>query len=409
VLTADAGPPATAVDGVLDAPPGPGARGPRRWAPPGGADGADGAGNAPADTSFVLTTSGSTGVPKLVPLPHDAVARFVAWAHGVFGLGPGRRVLNYAPLNFDLCLLDVWATLAHGGCVDLVPGDQATQPAYLFELLDTRDVHVIQAVPMFYELLLAAARGAGRRFSAAAHVIVTGDVIRPASLAQLRRLFDRATLYNLYGCTETNDSFLHPVPPGAPLPDPLPLGRPLPGVDALLVAPDGTPVEGAGVGELYVATPFQAHGYLNSPEAGDRFAGHPSGAHARRYFRSGDLVARDADGVLTLSGRTDAHVKVRGQRVNLTEVERVLAAHDQVVEAAVVTTADRLGGTALHAAVRRAAGSRLNSLVLRRHCADHLPSAAIPTSLHIADDPLPRTSTGKVDRTRIRHTQTKVA
>ncbi|HWM03248.1 MAG TPA: AMP-binding protein, partial [Actinophytocola sp.] len=67
--------------------------------------------------SFLLTTSGSTGTPKIVPLTVDAVDRFADWAGPEFGLGPGRRVLNYAPLNFDLCLLEVWATLRHGGCV----------------------------------------------------------------------------------------------------------------------------------------------------------------------------------------------------------------------------------------------------------------------------------------------------
>src|SRR5689334_10405803 len=94
---------------------------PTQWPPAEGADG----------VSFMLTTSGSTGLPKVVPLPAEAVDRFTDWASDQFEIGPGRVVANYAPLNFDLCLLDIWTTLKHGGTVALVDQDKATQSAYL--------------------------------------------------------------------------------------------------------------------------------------------------------------------------------------------------------------------------------------------------------------------------------------
>ena len=75
----------------------------------------------------MLTTSGSTGLPKIVPLPAGGVDRFTDWAAEQFDIGPGTVVANYAPLNFDLCLLDIWTTLKHGGCVALVDQDRATQ------------------------------------------------------------------------------------------------------------------------------------------------------------------------------------------------------------------------------------------------------------------------------------------
>lgn len=359
-----------------------------------GRPGSDG----PAGVSFMLTTSGSTGAPKIVPLPDAAVDRFTTWAHQRFDVGPGRSVLNYAPLSFDLCLLDVWATLRHGGRVVLVDTAAALSGPYLIELIRRHRPHVVQSIPLFYRLIADAAVDGGESMSGVEHVIFTGDTLPRRYLGVLPELFPDARLYNVYGCTETNDSFLSEAD-AAWLPDgPAPLGHPLPGVTALLTDPAGTVFAGPGVGELYVHTPFQADGYLG----GDRFPPAPDGSHSGlRFFRSGDLVRRHADGGLTLEGRTDHQVKIRGSRVNTAEVERVLLDHPEIAEAAVVTTPDATAGLSLCAVLRRVPGSTLNSLALRRHCAMSLMPAAIPATIQITDTPLPRTSTGKVDRTLI--------
>ncbi|MEU4569781.1 AMP-binding protein [Micromonospora sp. NPDC023956] len=359
---------------------------------------------APDPASFLLTTSGSTGTPKIVPLGAGAVDRFVDWVHAAFDVGPGRRVLSYAPLNFDLSLFEVWATLAHGGQVVLVDPDTATGPR-LLDLLRTRQVHVVEAVPLLYELLVDAARPHGVRLDTPDQVVVTGDAIRPACLAALPALFPNARLTNVYGCTETNDSFRHEVRLPRDAAGPLPLGDPLPGVSALLVDDAGRVVTGPGVGELYVHTPFQTSGYLH-PSGPPRFVAHPERADGRRYFRSGDLVRRDPDGTLTLSGRNDFQVKIRGQQVNLQEVENVLLAHDDVREAVVVAVSREPGGRSLHAVVRRRAASGLTDVDVRTFGARRLPAAAVPSTVRITDGPLPRTATGKPDRDRIRTIET---
>jgi acyl-coenzyme A synthetase/AMP-(fatty) acid ligase len=345
---------------------------------------------AAEEISFMLTTSGSTGTPKIVPLTVAAVERFARWAGAEFDLGRGRRVLNYAPLNFDLCLLEVWATLRCGGCVVLVDPEQATNGAALADLIAGQRVHVVQAVPMFYELLL---RSAARPLDSVERVLVTGDAFRPALLPQLRAAFPNARLTNVYGCTETNDSFTQDLDAGM---DQIPIGEPLPEVRALLVRADGTVLRGPGIGELLVSTPFQTPGYLDSP---NRYVPHPEGTDDLRYFRSGDLVRRTETGALVLEGRTDARVKIRGQQVNTQEVEQVLLDHPAVLEAAALVATDPVGGNRLHVVVRT--DGTANSLVLRRHCADRLPRAAVPSTLRVTDDPLPRTATGKVDRKHI--------
>jgi acyl-coenzyme A synthetase/AMP-(fatty) acid ligase len=349
------------------------------------------------DATFILTTSGSTGEPKLVPLTAGAVGRFTEWAAGRFGIRPGTTVLNYAPLNFDLCLLDIWTTLTHGGQVVLVDPGHATNAGHLLGLFADQEIDLVQAVPLFYRLLLDAGGGpiGGPR-----HVIVTGDSMPPRDFTALHQLFGGARLYNLYGCTETNDSFLHEVDPSAPRRSPVPIGIPVSGTEAVLVSPEGAVVDGAGTGELYVSTPFQSRGYLDGQRGEAKFVPDPRGG-TRRFIRSGDLVRRHADGTITLEGRNDFHVKVAGVRVNTEAVERALGDHEGVVEAGVVAVPDALAGHRLHAVVRRRTGSRLNTLVLRRFCAQRLSRDAVPAVIHIVDDPLPRTTTGKVDRTRI--------
>ncbi|MBD0675717.1 AMP-binding protein [Streptomyces sp. CBMA156] len=373
--------------------PGPGPEAPDRRAEPMAPRATD-----PGDVSFMFTTSGSTGRPKIVPLSTGAVDRFTTWAGERFGIRRGTTVLNYAPLTFDLCLLDVWTTLKYGGRVVLVDPARATHPGHLLDLVDRHAVQLVQAVPMFYQLLVGATAENGRRLDTVEHVVFTGDSLPARCLAELPRLFPGARLHNVYGCTETNDSFLHEVDGTEPADGPVPIGRPLPGVHAVIVGADGGIVTGPGTGELHVATPFQTDGYLDRAQDADRFATHHHDGETRRYFRSGDLVRRDRDGRITLEGRNDHQVKVRGTRVNTHEVEQVLLDHPEVVEAAVVAVPDPVAGRLLRSVVRRAPDSRLNSLALRRHCAQRLPLTAVPSTLQIVDDPLPRTSTGKIDR-----------
>jgi acyl-coenzyme A synthetase/AMP-(fatty) acid ligase len=354
---------------------------------------------------LLLTTSGSTGIPKVVPISWTSADRFMGWAAEQFGLAPGITVLSYAPLNFDLSLLDVWATLRAGGCVLLVDQDRATDTGYLCGLFDS-EIHVVQAVPMFYRLLADGAETSGRTFNSGRHLVFTGDVASPGLALRLHRLFPNARYYNLYGCTETNDSLMHGIDP-ATLHDAdrIPLGRPLPGVDALIVDADGKLVIGPGVGELWVTTPFQTAGYLESWRNGDTFVQHPDGTSPGTYYRTGDIIARRTDGTYLLEGRDVYHVKVRGVRINTQEIESAILDHPRVREVVVVALPDDLAGARLHALVQRHPGSGLNSLVLRAYCAKRLPRMAIPASISIIDEPVPRTPTGKPDRNLVKQSQ----
>ncbi|MET7906289.1 AMP-binding protein [Streptomyces sp. NPDC005355] len=353
----------------------------------------------PPGTGFVLTTSGSTGTPKAVPLPHDGVDAFTRWAADAFGITEGTPVLNYAPLNFDLCLLDVWTTLAHGGQVVLVDPAVAASGPRLLGLLRAHRIEVVQAVPLFYALVSAAARlEEGGPLETVRHAVFTGDVMSGQTLADLMALAPRARLHNVYGCTETNDSLVHEVDRDRPPSSPPPLGRPLPGVRIRLRDSEGRLVTDRG--ELEVSTPFQSAGYPDRRRTAEKFITDPADGPGGgvRWFRTGDLVEADADGVLRLVGRLDHQVKIRGVAVNTAEVEQVLLDHPDVVEAGVTTLPDPVEGRRLVAVVRLERDSTATSLDLKRHCAARLPRGSVPATLVPVREPLPRTSTGKVDR-----------
>ena len=144
-----------------------------------------------------------------------------------------------------------------------------------------------------------------------------------------------------------------------------------------------------------MSTPFQASGYLGRPHSDDGFG-------TDGFYRTRDLVRRDASGMLFVEGRTDSQVKVRGVRVNLQAVEQALLGDETIVEAAVFAVEEALAGRKLIAVVRHAGGAAPDTLKLRARCARELGRIAVPATIEVQHAALPRTATGKVDRNAVR-------
>lgn len=356
------------------------------------------------DVPLLLTTSGTTGIPKAVRLSTEGVERFFEWCRQYFGIGPGVRILSYAPLNFDLSLLEIWAALDSGATVVLLDSERATDGDYLCRTLNDASPDVIQAVPMFFSLLAQAGKAGDTDVPAwsARHVILTGDVAPRHLRRDMAALFPQARFHNVYGCTETNDSFIHSCGPDEIAEsDRLPIGVPIEGVEFRIVDDAGNDLDGAGQGELLVRTPFQSHGYTDDDLTGKVFVDCEGMQGRRRFYRTGDRVEREEAGALLLLGRTDLIVKVRGVRTNLQDVEHALILHPMVSGAVVVPVSDAIAGSVLHAIVRPKKQGAVKGLDLRKHCAEHLPQTAIPSRYIISSDPIPLTSTGKPDRQKL--------
>lgn len=345
--------------------------------------------------AVILTTSGSTGLPKLVPLPDTAIANFINWARTTLDLGSDTVALSYAPLNFDLSLLDVWAVLCSGGCSVLVSSTEAADPGALAQILTSTKPDLVQAVPLLLRLLSGST---GLSVDSVTRLILTGEPFPTHLWTSATSIFPAATVLNVYGATETNDSFLHEVLREDVAQGRVPIGRPLRGVEALLVDGDSE-VTGPGVGELVVSTPFQSPGYLDHVGPDDAF--HVRPGRAGVFYRTGDIAQRDEAGTFHLVGRASNVVKVRGVRTNLNQVEAALNAHNDVVEAVVVPLQDPADGeNVLHAAIEYVRETRPDTLGLRQHCRSRLALASVPTRYHQFST-LPRTSSGKVDRSAI--------
>lgn len=345
--------------------------------------------------SLILATSGSTGQPKLVPLSAAAVDAFIDWCTPAFALDSASRVWSYAPLNFDLSLLDVWASLANGAEVVAIAAQDSSDGATLAQLLREAPPTVLQSVPLLHRLVephMAAPVQSTR------HVIVTGETFGRELADRIARWFPNAEVHNIYGSTETNDSLMHTLTVGDRDRPQIPVGRPLPGVDVVLLDGEQNVIDGSGEGELVVSTPFQSGRYQPDEQGGAFGAWNPQQPD-RIYFRTGDHARRDTTGVHHLLGRQDHLIKVRGVRTNTIEVESVLAAAPHVDEAAIVATPHETEGHRLHAFV--VAGPAVDRLSIRAHLARHLPRTALPTTFTFLESALPRTSSGKTDRQRL--------
>jgi amino acid adenylation domain-containing protein len=356
------------------------------------------------DLAYILYTSGSTGVPKGVMITHRNALAFVDWAVREFALGPADRLSSHAPLHFDLSIFDIFGALASGASLALIPDGTSTFPIRLAEWIAKNRITVWYSVPSILTLLLQKGRLERHDLSPLRLVLFAGEVFPTKFLRGVMAALPRAEFANLYGPTETNVITWYRVPPFVSDDDrPIPIGRACANTDLLIVADDGSRVSAPGrEGELYARGPTVAQGYWGDPERTARgFVPNPfQPAYAERVYRTGDIVTLRPDGNLDFLGRRDRMVKSRGYRIELDEIETVLYAHPQVKEAAVIAVPDEQIGSrilAFFAATDPGADPRAE---VKEHCGARLPRYMLPDAFELLRE-LPKTSTGKVDRTSL--------
>ncbi|WP_425101079.1 AMP-binding protein [Tropicibacter sp. S64] len=337
----------------------------------------------------VLHTSGSTGKPKRVEIEAHALNVFQTWVCDELDLNIDDCLLSHAPFAFDLSFLDIYASLMSGADLALADAKTARNGAKLVDMMQRTGVTVWHSAPS--ALKLVAQAPGNPVLPEVRSVLFAGEPMPATTLRTLFRVFPNARFVNIYGCTETNDSFFYDVP-REDTPDPLPLGRPLPYVEYLLVDGAGKVLEGRGEGELWVHCPTMMRGY-SDPALTEKATVTHGG---KLYYRSGDIVRRDRAGVIHFVGRNDSIVKLSGVRVDLNEVDTQLNAHPGVCEALSFVTKSG-DGTVLNAWVKIKSDG-LNSLDLRLHLMKRLPVAAIPRNFTISLMEVPRNSNGKACR-----------
>jgi amino acid adenylation domain-containing protein len=355
----------------------------------------------PPDAAYVFFTSGTTGEPKAVLGSHRGLAHFLEWQRETFAVGPDDRVAQLTPLSFDVVLRDLFLPLVAGAV--LVLPERAPLPVErVAQWLDGAGVTLLHAVPTLARAALAAAP-AGVELAALRHVFFAGEPLTAGLVTSWRRRFPVSPaarpggIVNLYGPTETTLARCWYPVPEPPHPGVQPVGRPLPGSQAWVLAAGGRRAAVGELGEVVLRTPYRSLGYLAAPPADRaRFAVNPcTGDPDDLVYRTGDRGRLRPDGLLEVLGRLDDQVKVRGVRVEPGEVAAALADHPEVAAAAVVPrpVAD---GVELAAFVVAAPGSRPDLRRLRAHLARRLPAPLVPAQWAFLDR-LPTRPNGKLD------------
>ncbi|MEZ4664707.1 MAG: AMP-binding protein [Caldilineaceae bacterium] len=361
-------------------------------------------GTIETDLAYILYTSGSTGNPKGVMISHRAALTFVDWACATFNVQPSDRVSNHAPFHFDLSTFDLFATIKAGGTVVLVPASLSVFPRNLADFIAQQEISIWYSVPSALTRLVLYGQLERHAFPKLRTVLFAGEVFPVKYLRQLMELIPHAGYHNLYGPTETNVCTWYTVPPLEPdRVEPISIGRACANSETIVLNEQDEIITAGQVGELCVRGPGLMRGYWGLPErTACSLTPYVVYEHLgpEPIYRTGDLVREEADGNYTYLGRRDNQIKSRGYRIELGEIETVLYSHPDVVEAAVIPVPDDEIGNQIQAFIVTSDGASLTANAVAAFCAKHLPKYMAP---HVVEfcSALPKTSTGKVDKTQL--------
>ncbi len=344
------------------------------------------------NAAYVIYTSGSTGTPKGVLVAHRPLVDLVAWAHTRFGTAPGDRVTQFASPSFDVTFCELANSLFAGATLVVVDEEERAGAPLADFLVRARITLAVIPPTVVASLPTEATLPADM-------TLIVGTEALPAEV--VRTWARRHRLFNAYGPTEAVVNSATWLVPASWDGGPIPIGPP--DVNKRAYVLDGAlrPVAPGVLGELYVAGPGLARGYVGRPgTTAERFVACPFGPAGTRMYRTGDLARWNAAGELEYAGRTDHQIKIRGFRVEPAEIEALLTDHPAVARAVVVARADAAGTKRLVAYVVFEAGASAPASELTAWVADALPEHLVPAAF-VALDTLPVTAANKIDRTAL--------
>ena len=338
------------------------------------------------DPAYAMYTSGSSGRPKCVVVPHRALANLLPGI-GIVGVDSDSRVLQFAPCSFDISVGDLVLAVGAGAALHLASLDSLLSPdALLHQLAEERITHMQVSPSVLTNVSVA-------ELPALTSIVVGAEPCPADLVARWARPGRR--FFNAYGPTETTVCVTFKQctdPERTP-----PIGKPLPNTRIYVLDAAGHPTPIGVPGEIHIGGPGVALGYLNRPELTDEcfvpdpFAPQPGA----RMYRSGDVGRWAPDGDLEFLGRLDEQVKILGRRIELGEIESVLSTHPAVRDCVVAACGE--GGHRRLVGYIVAPGRRPTTTSLRAHLRQRLPDFMVPAAF-VQLDALPMTPNGKVDR-----------
>jgi amino acid adenylation domain-containing protein len=348
----------------------------------------------PSDLAYVIFTSGSTGRPKGVMIEHAGMLNHLYAKINDLSLSADAVVCQNASQSFDISVWQFFSALLTGGRTVIYSNDEILDPDGFITGIIHEKINILELVPSYLSVLLDTGKNRNMRLK---YLMVTGETLKPQLVEKWFEQYPHIPMVNAYGPTEASDDITHHVMHTAPLSKNIPIGRPVQNMHIYILdnhmqlCPVGIP------GEIYVAGIGVGRGYLNDPaKTAAFFSTDPFRSdEAIRMYRTGDVGKFLEDGSIEFYGRKDHQVKIRGNRVELEEVENTILNHPDVKEAIVLVKEGADSMLLLVAYIVAVTAPEESGL--REYLSRQLPDYMVPSFI-IQIENMPLTANGKIDR-----------
>ena len=351
------------------------------------------------DLAYVAFTSGSTGTPQGVCVPHKAINRLVVNTNYI-RLDRSTVVAQASTIAFDAATFEVWGALAHGARLVILSKNTLLSPNALEAAIAQYQIGVLFVTTALFNHLAQLAPAA---FHGLKYLLFGGEAASPRWVREIVRHGAPERLLHVYGPTEaTTFTTSYPVDDIDEDACTVPIGRPIANTEVYVLDGHMQPVPIGVTGELCIGGPGLACGYLDDPElTASKFVRHPfDRSHGARMYRTGDMVRYLHDGIIEFIGRRDSQTKIRGYRIELGEIEAALVHHPDVREAVVLCREDAPGDKRLAAYIVAELGRNASPESLRAFLKSKLPDYMLPAAF-VPLHAFPQTAHGKIDRSAL--------
>jgi amino acid adenylation domain-containing protein len=350
------------------------------------------------DLAYIIYTSGSTGAPKGIMHTHNSGLAYARLSAELYNVSEQDIVANHAALHFDISTFGYLTAPLVGACTVIVSDGHTIFPASLAKLIHEEKISIWYSVPLVLIQMLE--QGALDTYSMdhLRWVLYGGEVFPIVHLKKLMKLWSKTRFCNVYGPAEVNQCTYFHIDNIDLYDETIPLGYIWDKTEYLIIDQDEHIVE---EGELLIRSITQMKGYWKNISLTEKslFKVDKDGV-IKYYYRTGDIVRKDKNGILHFLSRKDFQVKIRGHRVELTSVEACLLEYPEIIEAAVYPIQFSVSAKRVEAAIKTKDSTSIDFTDLAAYLKQKLPYYAIPEKI-IELDEFPRTSTGKIRKSEL--------